>query len=62
MAKQPDPTELDDRVAAATYVASLAADLALIARRHGLDTLGYILERARMEAESAVRPARGPDR
>jgi hypothetical protein len=41
-----------DPAAAATYIASLAADLASIARGHGLDTLGYLLEMARLEAEN----------
>jgi hypothetical protein len=39
---------------AASYVAELTADLARIARRHGLDTLGYILDMARLEAQSAA--------
>jgi len=43
---------------AATYVADLAGDLASIARRHGLDALGYILEMAKLEAET-VKPHGG---
>jgi hypothetical protein len=39
---------------AASYVADLTADLARIARRHGLDTLGYILDMARLEAQNAA--------
>jgi hypothetical protein len=31
----------EDREAAAVYIADLAADLARMARRQGLDTLGY---------------------
>ncbi len=31
------------------------ADLGLIARRHGLDTLGFLLDKAQMEAEDIVR-------
>jgi hypothetical protein len=46
-------------VAAAAYVAKLTADLASIARRHGLDALGYILEMARLEAENATRHVNG---
>jgi hypothetical protein len=38
---------------AATYIASMTAELALMARGHGLDTLSYILEMARLEAENA---------
>ena len=45
------PPAADDRAAAAEYIASMAGDLALIARRHGLDTLGYLLEVAKLEAE-----------
>ena len=48
-----------DRAAAASYVAALSADLASIARTHGLDTLGYLLDMARMEAENATRLSSG---
>lgn len=48
-----------DRAAAAAYVAELAADPAVIARRHGLDALGYILDMARLEAENATRHVNG---
>jgi hypothetical protein len=40
---------------AAHYIATLAEELARIARRNGLDTLGYILEMARLEADQAVK-------
>ena len=50
---------IGDREAAAAYVAELSRDLALIARRHGLDALGYILEMARLEAENATRHVNG---
>jgi hypothetical protein len=36
-------------------VASLSADLATLARRNGLDTIGYLLEMVRLEAESVSR-------
>ena len=39
---------------AAHYIASMAGELALIARRNSLDTLGYILEMARIEADQYV--------
>jgi hypothetical protein len=42
----------EDRTAAAAYIADLTGGLALIARRHGLDTLGYLLDLAKLEAES----------
>jgi len=53
MADQSEAMETTDRVAAANYVATLSAELALIARRHGLDALAYILDMARLEAENA---------
>jgi hypothetical protein len=48
-------TEPSGRSAVASYVATLSADLASLARRTGLDTLGYLLEMVRLEAESASR-------
>lgn len=42
--------------AVASYVATLSNDLATLARRNGLDTLGYLLEMVRLEAESLTRP------
>jgi hypothetical protein len=37
----------------------LSADLATMARRSGLDTLGYLLEMVRLEAESETRHSDG---
>jgi hypothetical protein len=54
----PDRTNLTEpsgRSAVASYVATMSADLASLARRTGLDTLGYLLEMVRLEAESASR-------
>ena len=52
----PDQTnQPNGRVAVASYVAALSADLATMARDTGLDTLGYLLEMARLEAESSAR-------
>jgi hypothetical protein len=48
-----------DRTAAASYIAELSAELATLARRHRLDTLGYILDMARLEAENATRHVNG---
>ncbi len=46
---------------AALYIASLSTELAEIARRHGLDGLGYILDMARLEADEVVKgSAPGP--
>jgi hypothetical protein len=50
-----------DRTAVATYVATLSADLANMARSTGLDTLGYLLEMVRLEAESSARQAPAPN-
>jgi hypothetical protein len=44
---------------AAVYVADLTAELALIARSHGLDALGYILEMATLEARNVGRFSNG---
>ncbi len=43
------------RLAVASYVATLSADLAAMARDTGLETLGYLLEMVRLEAESSAR-------
>jgi hypothetical protein len=50
---------LVDRAAAADYVAELSAELAGLARQHGLDALGYILDMARLEAKNATRHVNG---
>ncbi len=59
MRKNPSVPAVGSREEAAAYVAELAANLAAIARRHGLDTLGYLLEMARLEAENATRHMNG---
>jgi hypothetical protein len=40
---------------AAHYVAEVAASLALMARRHRLVMLGYLLDMAQLEAQEIVR-------
>ncbi len=60
LAQQAKRPASDEQAEAASYVAALAADLAVIARRHGLDTLGHILEMARLEAENISGSAPGP--
>lgn len=45
---------VDDRAAAAAYVAALTAELALIAGRHDLHSVRYLLDMARLEAEAAA--------
>ena len=54
----PEQTQLQDvnnSAEAAAYIADLALDLAQIARRHGLDALGFILDMAHLEAEALSR-------
>lgn len=48
-----------DREAAAEYVATLSAELAELARQHGLTAFGFILDMARLEAENATRHMNG---
>ena len=55
MPNRVNPTEPTGPSAVAGYIATLSADLASLARRTGLDTLGYLLEMVRLEAESASR-------
>jgi len=58
----PEPVERNDngdRSAVASYVASLSSDLAGMARKTGLETLGYLLEMVRLEAESVTRHNNG---
>jgi hypothetical protein len=50
---KPEPKE-GEKAATAAYVAALAADLAALARRQKLDTLGYLLDLARLEAEGTA--------
>jgi hypothetical protein len=55
--QDPNDTEAPDANltpdSAARYIALLADELAKIAARNGLETLGYILEMARLEADQA---------
>jgi hypothetical protein len=54
----PDQTpaiEPGNRAVVADYVATMSADLASLARRTGFETLGYLLEMARLEAENVTR-------
>jgi hypothetical protein len=61
MSNQATTAEPGSRAAVASYVATLSADLAAMARKQGLETLGYLLEMARLEAESSNRPNGGPN-
>ena len=38
----------------ANYAALLTGDLAVLARKHGLETLAYLLDMARLEADAAA--------
>ena len=40
---------------AASFLAEAVADLSKLARRHGMETLGFLLDMAQMEAEEIVR-------
>ncbi len=51
--------EAPDPATAADYIAELTAELAAVARQHGLDALGFILDMARLEAENAARHVNG---
>jgi hypothetical protein len=44
---------------AALYIKSAIADLSQMARRHGHDMLGYLLDMAQLEADEIVRRRRG---
>jgi hypothetical protein len=57
MADPPTLREPGDRTVVAQYVASLSGDLAAMARGSGLQTLGYLLEMVRLEAENVSRHA-----
>ena len=62
MANQPTSSDLSSRTAVASYVASMTADLAIMTRRTGLETLSYLLEMVRLEAESTCGQNNGPTR
>ena len=55
MAADQTDEKVQNRMAVAQYVAAIAADLATMARQNGLDTLGHLLDMARLEAENEVR-------
>jgi hypothetical protein len=57
MAKRTNGSEASDRATAAAYLAAITADLASLARGHGLKVLGYLLDMATVEAENISRHA-----
>jgi hypothetical protein len=61
----PELPPVDERPtpqATAAYIADLTGNLARLARRNGLPTLGYILDMARVEAEASSAGARPQER
>jgi hypothetical protein len=56
----PPRREPGERVATADYIAELCADLGRMARGDGLDTLAYILDMARLEAQSLAHNTKPP--
>jgi hypothetical protein len=59
MADRSSAQDLSGREAAAAYIAALSGDLAVIARSHGLHTLGYLLDMAKLEADNVSRGVDG---
>jgi hypothetical protein len=55
MAERAAAGEDGNRSVVANYVATMSAELATMARRTDLDTIGYLLEMVRLEAESEIR-------
>ena len=49
------PKSPEERTEAAAYIATLSAELAVIARKNGMSTLGYLQDMAKLEAEQVVR-------
>lgn len=48
--------------AAATYIAELTAELSVLAQRNGLHALSYLLDLAKLEAETVIGEAKAqPD-
>jgi hypothetical protein len=59
----PEPSRVPrhDARGAAGYIAEMTRDLATLARRNGLDTLGYLLDMAVLEAEGIAKSGLSPD-
>ena len=62
MADHSIPREFSGPVEVSGYVASLAAELASMARQAGLGSLEYLLQMVRLEAENLHRQAREDDK
>ena len=52
-------TELTEPAAVANYLATMTAELSMLARHYGFDVLGYLLEMARLEAEKSAQSFNG---
>jgi len=50
--------EPEEEGATASYIAELCADLARMARKDGLETLAYLLDMARLEAQSTAQQSK----
>ena len=59
MPEPPESAGPEEKAAVAAYVASLTGYLSVMARRLGLNALGYLLEMARLEAEQVARAPQG---
>ena len=59
--QQPVDSHLNTPLGVATFIATYTNELAQLARGQGLDTLGYILEMAQLEADSLIRQSSGLD-
>jgi len=53
--QQPEPAGDGGPHEAASFIAESVLELAAVARRHRLETLGFLLDMARLEAEELVR-------
>lgn len=52
-------TEFTEPAAVANYVATMTAELSMLAHHHGFEALGFLLEMARLEAENAAQKLNG---
>ena len=61
MGEAEEQTVAQERIKAAEYIADLTEDLARMARQHKFHTLGYLLEMARLEAQTLAGRSKSPD-
>jgi hypothetical protein len=61
MAEHPGQKAEANREQVAAYLAELTSELAMVARRHGFETLSYLLDMAHLEAENAAARPRTTD-